>query len=178
MNPAPLTHLRIFLVRHAHAAWALPGVRDFDRPLDERGREEAARLAATMSVNGFEPDLVYCSNARRCAETLEILQKARANGELRVEYSDALYASSHDAYLDLIGSAHDDTIQSIMIIGHNPMLEDTAQALLQDDPAAFETALGNGFPTAGLMILDCDTRGGSAIKGGARFVGLLSPVDA
>ena len=65
-----------------------------------------------------------------------------------------------------------------MIIGHNPMLEDTAQALLQDDPAAFETALGNGFPTAGLMILDCDARGGSAIKGGARFVGLLSPVDA
>ena len=178
MNPAPHPRLRIFLVRHAHAAWALPGVRDFDRPLDERGREEAARLAATMSVNGFYPDLVYCSNARRCAETLDILQRALATGGLRVEYSDALYASSHDAYLDLIGSVHEEAIRSIMIIGHNPMLEDTAQALLQDDPATFETALGNGFPTAGLMILDCDSRGGSAVKGGARFVGLLSPVDA
>ncbi|MEM5492078.1 histidine phosphatase family protein [Hoeflea sp. AS16] len=178
MSPAPHTPLRIFLVRHAHAAWALPGVRDFDRPLDERGREEAARLAATMSVNGFDPDRVYCSNARRCAETLDILQKARTGGGLQVDYSDALYASGHDAYLDLIGSAHDQSIQSIMLIGHNPMIEDTAQALLQNDPAVFESALGHGFPTAGLMILDCDKRGGSAVRGGARFVGLLSPVDA
>lgn len=177
MSPAPHPPLRVFLVRHAHAAWALPGVRDFDRPLDDRGREEAARLAATMSVNGFEPDRVYCSNARRCAETFSILQ-TRANGKLPVEYSDTLYASSHDAYLDLIGSAHDETIKSIMIIGHNPMLEDTAQALLQNDPATFETALGSGFPTAGLLILDCDKRGSSAVNGGARFVGLLSPVDA
>jgi len=177
MNPAPNTALRIFLVRHAHAGWALPGVRDFDRPLDDRGREEAARLAATMSVNAFEPDLVYCSNARRCLETLGILQ-ARNSVNLRIEHSDALYASSHDAYLDLIASKHDKAIRSIMIIGHNPMLEDTAQALLQDDPATFETALGSGFPTAGLLILDCDARGNSAIKGGARFVGLLSPVDA
>jgi len=177
MSPAPHTPLRVFLVRHAHAAWALPGVRDFDRPLDDRGREEATRLAATMSVNGFEPDLVYCSNARRCAETLGILQ-TRANGKLQVHYSDALYASSHDAYLDLIGSAHDETVQSIMIIGHNPMLEDTAQALLQNDPATFETALGPGFPTAGLLILDCPERGNSAVNGGARFIGLLSPVDA
>lgn len=177
MDPAPNTVLRIFLVRHAHAAWALPGVRDFDRPLDERGREEAGRLAATLSVNGFEPDMVYCSNARRCLETLGILQ-ARSSAKLRIEYSDALYASNHDAYLDLIASRHASAIRSIMIIGHNPMLEDTAQALLQDDPATFETALGSGFPTAGLLILDCDTRGNSATKGGARFVGLLSPVDA
>lgn len=177
MNPAPHTPLRVFLVRHAHAAWALPGVRDFDRQLDDRGREEAARLAATITVNGFEPDRVYCSNAHRCLETLDIVQ-ARTNSKLPVEYSDALYASSHDAYLDLIGSAHDEIIKSVMIIGHNPMLEDTAQALLQNDPAAFETALGLGFPTAGLMILDCPDRGRNAINGGARFVGLLSPIDA
>jgi phosphohistidine phosphatase len=177
MAPAPNTVLRIFLVRHAHAAWALPGMRDFDRPLDDRGREEATRLAATMSVNAFEPDMIYCSNARRCLETLGILQ-ARSSVKMRIEYSDALYAGSHDAYLDLIASKHDKAIRSIMIIGHNPMIEDTAQVLLQNDPATFETALGSGFPTAGVLILDCDARGNSAIKGGARFVGLLSPVDA
>ena len=177
MSPEPYADLRIFLVRHAHAAWALPGVRDFDRPLDERGQEEAARLAAALSVNGFAPDIVFCSNARRCTETLDILQ-AQTGNRFRVEYSDALYASTHDAYLDLIGSVRDKAIRSVMLVGHNPMLEDTAQALLQNDPAAFETALGPGFPTAGLLILDCDLRGNSAVNGGARFVGLLSPVDA
>ncbi|MEM5472496.1 histidine phosphatase family protein [Hoeflea sp. AS60] len=169
--------MRIFLIRHAHAAWALPGVRDFDRPLDEPGREEAARLAATISVNGFEPDLVYCSPARRCLETLEIV-RTRTSIRPKIEYRDALYAASHDVYLDLIGSVRDEAVQSIMIIGHNPMLEDTAQALLQNDPATYEAALGFGFPTAGLLILDSDQRGDSVVNGGARFTSLLSPVDA
>ena len=177
MSPAPDTNLRVFLVRHAHAAWAIPGMRDFDRPLDERGREEAARLAATISVNGFEPGRVCCSNARRCVETFDILN-ASTGGHLKVEYSDALYAASHDAYLDLIASVKDTATRSLMIIGHNPMLEDTAQALLQDDPASFEAALGLGFPTAGLLIVDCGQRGADAVRGGASFVGLLSPVDA
>jgi len=177
MSPAPDTNLRVFLVRHAHAAWGLPGMRDFDRPLDERGREEAARLAAAISVNGFEPDLVQCSNARRCMETFEILN-ASTGANLKVEYSDALYAANHDAYLDLIAAAGNDTIRSLMIIGHNPMLEDTAQALLQDDPASFEAAVGSGFPTAGLLIVDCGQRGVNAVRGGASFVGRLSPVDA
>jgi len=154
----------------------MPGVRDFDRPLDERGREEAARLAASLTVNGFEPDLVFCSNARRCAETLAILA-ARGSGKPDVVYSDALYAAGTRAYLDLIASVHDQSIGSIMIIGHNPMIEETAHALLKHDPAAYEEALGAGFHTAGLLIVDCPAKGKAAIKGHALFVGLLSPVD-
>ncbi|MBU4530438.1 MAG: histidine phosphatase family protein [Hoeflea sp.] len=169
--------LRVFLVRHAHAAWAMPGMRDFDRPLDDRGREEAARLAATMIVNGFEPDLVFCSNARRCVETLEVLN-ARGGRVSTVERSDALYAAGQEAYLELIASVHDKTIRSIMIVGHNPMIEDAASALVHTDPAAYLQTLGAGFPTAGLMIADCQARGAGAIDGSARFVALLSPVDA
>lgn len=169
--------LRVFLVRHAHAAWAMPGMRDFDRPLDDRGREEAARLAATMIVNGFEPDLVFCSNARRCVETLDVLT-ARGGRLTSVERSDALYADGQEAYLELIGSARDASVRSLMIVGHNPMIEDAASALVHTDPAAYLQALGAGFPTAGLMIADCRGRGAGAIDGSARFVALLSPVDA
>ena len=151
-------------------------MRDFDRPLDERGREEATRLAATMTVNGFEPELVYCSSARRCVETLEVAL-LHMDFNLRIEYSDTLYAAGHDAYLNLIEAARDQAVGSIMIIAHNPMIEDTAQALLQGDPAVFETVLGQGFPTAGLLIVDRDRTAG-AIQHGARFIDLLSPVDA
>lgn len=129
-----------------------------------------------MTVNGFEPDLVFCSNARRCAETHAILA-APGSGRSGVVYSDALYAAGTKAYLDLIASVHDETIGSIMIIGHNPMIEKTAHALLKHDPAAYEEALGTGFHTAGLLIVDCPARGKAAIKGHALFVGLLSPVD-
>lgn len=169
--------LRVFLVRHAHAGWALPGVRDFDRPLDDRGREEAERLAASVVVNGFEPDLVICSNARRCTETLDIMLSRMAR-KPSITYTDRLYSDTHETYVDLIGSdAHGD-LGAIMLVGHNPMLEDTAHALMQDDPASLDLALGSGFPTAGLMIIDCQAPGPLAVRGGARFVGLLLPVDA
>ncbi|MDP2122216.1 MAG: histidine phosphatase family protein [Hoeflea sp.] len=177
MSTKPSAPLRVFLVRHAHAAWAIPGMRDFDRPLDDRGREEALRLAATLTVNGFAPDLVFCSNARRCVETLDLLLSGA--GRLPpVERSDALYASGHEAYLDLIASVGDEAIRSIMIVGHNPMIEDTAGALVHSDAASCQQAMGAGFPTAGLLIADCRERGPGAIDGSARFVALLTPVDA
>ena len=177
MSPTQSTALRVFLVRHAHSGWATPGMRDFDRPLDERGREEAVRLSATLAVNGYQPDLVFCSNARRCAETLEILL-ARGGGAPVIERSDALYAAGHEAYLALIASVADEAVRSIMIVGHNPMIEDSAGALVHSDPAAYQQALGGGFPTAGLFIADCRQRGAGAVDGSARFVALLSPVDA
>lgn len=177
MNPTLPTALRVYLVRHAHAGWAPPGVRDFDRPLDDRGREEAARLAVTMTVNGFNPDIVVCSNALRCVETLDILL-SRGGDTPTIERTDALYTASYTGYLDVIGSMTDDAIGSVMIVGHNPMIEDTAHALLLNDLAAYEDALGTGFPTAGLLIVDCPAKGPGAINGNARFVDLLSPVDA
>lgn len=169
--------LRVFLVRHGHAAWAQPGMRDFDRPLDQRGREEVERLATTMSVNGFVPDLVHCSNARRCTETLDILV-SRMGMEPCIKRSDALYSESHQTYLDLIGSDQSSKAASIMIVGHNPMLEDTAMTLLQHDPSALEEALGTGFPTAGLFVADCTPGVDSTGPGQTRFIALLSPVDA
>ena len=177
MNLPSPSALRVFLVRHAHAAWAMPGVRDFDRPLDDRGREEAVRLAATMVVNGFNPDLIYCSNARRCVETLAILLADRSDAP-RLKHSDELYTGNHEAYLELISSVRDDTVQSVMIVGHNPMIEEAAEALLRASPAALEDTIGRGFPTAGMLIVDCARKGRTAIDGSARLVELLSPRDA
>jgi phosphohistidine phosphatase len=177
MTSSSAPALRVFLVRHAHAAWAMPGMRDFDRPLDQRGRDEAERLAATMAVNGYTPDIVFCSGARRCGETLDILVH-RLGMTPRIERSDALYSESHSAYLDLIASSHGKDIRAIMIIGHNPMLEDTTQALLQHDPSTVEEALGAGFPTAGLLVADCAYGEDPTKPGNTSFVALLSPIDA
>ncbi|MCY0147286.1 histidine phosphatase family protein [Hoeflea sp. G2-23] len=168
--------MRVFLVRHAHASWALPGTRDFDRPLDTRGRDEVRQLAAAMVVNGYEPDLVYCSTARRCEETLTLLLPQLGLSPV-IERSDTLYAGSHERYLDLIRASHADSVRSIMIVGHNPMIEDTAQALLQDNSAAFAEALAGGFPTAGLLIVDCPRVEAGWRAGDAQFVALISPAD-
>lgn len=177
MTIAQSQSLRVFLVRHGHAAWAQPGMRDFDRPLDPRGYEEVERLATTISVNGFLPDLIFCSAARRCSETLDSLL-SRLDMNPSIERTETLYSSSHQAYLDLIGSDRASKAASIMIIGHNPMLEDTAMTLLQHDPTALEEAMGTGFPTAGLFVADCTPGKDSTGPGQTRFIALLSPIDA
>jgi phosphohistidine phosphatase len=177
MTTMPVLPLRVLLLRHAHAAWALPGTRDFDRPLDQRGRDEVERLAATMSVNAFTPGLVYCSTAKRCVETLDLLI-ARLGISPTVEHTGALYSETHETYLELIESDRARESGSIMIVGHNPMIEDTALSLLQRDNKADEGALGSGFPTAGLFIADCGTDSDAATSGRTRFMGLLSPLDA
>lgn len=177
MTKPPADALRILLLRHAHAAWPLPGTRDFDRPLDLRGHDEIERLAAAMSVNGLAPEHVVCSTARRCVETIDLLL-ARLGISPDVEHTGKLYADNHQAYLDIIASARAHHSGSFMIVGHNPMIEETALALLQHDPLAAEEALGSGFPTAGLFIADILPGADPTTAGQTGFAGLLSPVDA
>lgn len=154
---SPADHnIRLLLVRHAHAAWAQPGMRDFDRPLDMRGREEAARLAAALAEGRIAPEVIVCSNARRCAETLAIILE-RLPGHPRIIRTDELYTASHETYLDIISEYALSDCPSLMIVGHNPMIENTAHALLRNDPEMAAGAIGGGFPTAGLMVIDCPT---------------------
>lgn len=166
--------MRIYLVRHAHAGWPAPGVRDFDRCLDERGLEEAARLGASMVVNGFAPDVILCSAARRCAQTLAVMLETALNIP-RLNSTDTLYSGTVQTYLELIAAEADAGTPSVMIVGHNPMIEETARTLLQSSPDAFDQALGHGFPTAGLLIADLAE---GANLNECSFVGLLTPIDA
>lgn len=172
-NPATAA-FRLFLVRHAHSGWALPGMRDFDRPLDARGRGEAARLARILAVNGYAPRRIVCSPAPRCAETLDLLALAPAQPTC---FDPGLYSGALDTYLAAIAAHAPEAGGALMLIGHNPMLEETAHALLADDAAARSGALAGGFPTAGLLVVDCPAGAAAAIGGGGRFVGLLSPRD-
>lgn len=164
-------------MRHAHSGWALPGMRDFDRPLDERGREEAGRLARIIAVNGFQPRLIICSPAARCLGTLAILAPSLTAAPV-IEHAADLYSGSSAAYLDAISGRARDARGAIMLIGHNPMLEETAQLLVAGDAPSRAQALSAGFPTAGLFIVDAPEGAAAAIGGHGRFVGLLSPSDA
>lgn len=177
MTDAPDADLRLFLVRHAHSGWAVPGMRDFDRPLDDRGREEAARLAALLVVNGYQPRRVVSSPAARCLETLDILAP-HFTARPSIVREVGLYSGSFETYLDAIASHAAAADGMLMLIGHNPMLEDAAHALLVHDAEGLAGPLRAGFPTAGLLVVDSHGGPDEAIAGNACFVGLVSPVDA
>ena len=153
MNQTPKKNGRVLLLRHAHAAWARPGVRDFDRPLDERGIADATLIAEAMAAEMLQADAVLCSPARRCVETLEIVSR-HLPVEAATEFFEGLYSRAHSYYLDLVAQR---TRETVLIVGHNPMMEDTARSLTLTAEEWPGHRLQKGFPTAGLAVIDlCD----------------------
>lgn len=140
---------RLFLLRHAKAGWALPGVRDFDRPLEASGRADAEATGGEMRNRGYVPDITLCSNALRARETLEGVAGQADTG--RVVFCDSLYSDDAAGYLALIHRNADSG--SVLVIGHNPMTEDLAMALAGDGDPAAKALLGFGFPTSALAVI-------------------------
>ena len=129
------------LLRHAKSSWSNPDLRDHDRVLTPRGRRAAARMGAYIQEKGLVPDVVLCSSAVRACQTLDLLGLP-ADTEVLVE--DELYGASAS---DLIGRIRglDDATRSVLLIGHNPGIQDAAISL-----ARSPGALGREFPTAAL----------------------------
>lgn len=164
---------RLFLLRHARAAWAQPGQTDFDRALDDEGFAEAEVIAEEAADQGYRPDLIISSTAVRCRQTAEPFHRTISE-ELTIDYVDSLYAGSIENYAELAFSVR--PVRSVMLVGHNPMIEEFFHRLV--GTAIAETAAPFGYPTAGLAILDFDTRPTGLSYAGACLAGFVVPRSA
>jgi phosphohistidine phosphatase len=139
------------LLRHAKSEKAESGMRDRDRRLNGRGRDDAALIARYMARHALEPDRVLVSSAQRTRETWERMAPA-FSARPRVGYEDRLYESSTDTILAVIKAA-DPPTSALLVIGHNPGLYDTARLLLAHRGGEAHQ-LDDGLPTAGLVVID------------------------
>ena len=146
---------QILLMRHAHATWAQPGVRDYQRPLDERGESDAALMGKAIADRSLEPDLILGSAAVRCAQTCEIVTRAM-HSDPETRLIEALYDHDYRFYIDLLA---EQGASSVMLIGHNPMMEDAARSLASSSEEAAGQRLKKGFPTAGVAIFNVSSEG-------------------
>jgi phosphohistidine phosphatase len=144
--------MRLILLRHASSKKAKPGMRDFDRPLDARGRKDAAKIGAYMAHHALFPDRVIVSPARRARETWQHVSKA-FSALPPVDYDDRLYEGGPDAILAVIRET-DPSIRTLLIIGHNPGLHETARLLIAAGDIETRERLNEGLPTAGLARID------------------------
>lgn len=164
---------RLYLLRHAKARWADPGGRDYDRALDLAGRADADMIAASMLLAGHRPDRILCSGARRARETWEIA--ARHIPVADVHFTDGLYSSDAAGYLDIIRQTGGRG--SVMVVGHNPMMEDLAMALSKDGDQHALSAVAGGFPTCGLAVLRFTTPLGDIAPEDGYLEDFLAPRD-
>lgn len=144
---------RVYLLRHARAQWPSPGMRDFDRPLEQRGEQAAEALGKAMAKAKFVPEVIVTSPSRRTKQTLEHLA-SQFDGPFRQGEDAELFGGAADAYLTAIHSVED--ADSVMLIGHNPMIEDAAIALVGTGDPDLIDRLRDGFPTSGLAVIDFD----------------------
>ena len=119
------------LFRHAKSDWQDPRARDFDRQLNARGREGAAVMGRHIRDHGLHWDRIISSPAIRCAETIEIACQA-AGRPVAVQWDRRIYLASSATLLDLL-RAQDDSATAVLMVGHNPGLEDLIFDLVPDD---------------------------------------------
>ena len=136
------------LLRHAKSGWNDPVERDFDRPLNRRGRKAAATIGREMKAMGLTFDRIVASPAARVVET--IADVGEGFGErMKPDYNERLYLASLETLLDVIHETGDD-VERLLIVGHNPGLELLAIHLSSDDETGLRNELKIKYPTATL----------------------------
>jgi len=144
--------MRLMLLRHAKSEKAEPGMGDHERVLNARGRTDAPRIGAYMARHALIPDRVIVSPARRTRETWERLAAAWP-APPPVAYEARLYESGPEAILTVIKETARE-VRMLLVIGHNPGLQDVARLLIASGDVEARERLNEGLPTAGLAVID------------------------
>lgn len=108
---------RIVLMRHAKSSWDSSAESDHARPLNERGRRDAPRIARRLRELGWVPDLVVSSDAARTRETWELMRAEL--GELPARFTPALYLAGVDAARAVVAKLPSE-VATALLLGHNP----------------------------------------------------------
>lgn len=142
---------RVILTRHAKSSWADLGQADHDRPLNTRGQAAACKVGQWLHDNGYIPDQVISSTAKRCVETWAGLDQALGLG-ITPEYDRKLYHAHVGNMLEKLKAATGDTV---LILGHNPGIAAFAEELLEVVPKSDNFFR---YPTAATTLIDFDIK--------------------
>ncbi|UWU36078.1 histidine phosphatase family protein [Rhizobium sophoriradicis] len=163
----PMPKHRLILLRHAKSAWP-NGVADRERPLAGRGRKAAPVIGTYMAREKLIPDLALVSPARRAQETWKLIRQALSKKVSDRESAD-IYEVSAERILDVIRAVEPD-IRTLLIVGHNPGMENAASLIVADGDAAAVGRMREKFPTAGLAVIDLDLGGWDEIAAGTGYL--------
>lgn len=147
--------LHLALLRHANAAHGAYDARDFDRPLSAHGRKAAVDMGGHLRNRDFAPERILCSPARRARATLECLGEGFANAP-GLEFPEEFYLAAPGTLLARVAATGN--ARSVLVVAHNPGLEDLANELASRGAGATgaQTALARGFATTALAIFEVD----------------------
>lgn len=143
----------IFVLRHAKSSWDEPNLKDYDRPLNSRGKNATRYVAQTIASFSEYPEIIISSSAKRALQTSKLVSKHLKNDWeilLPVEVNENIYEASVEDIVRLIKDLPDKW-DRIALVGHNPCMEELVDILTFG-----EDINSVRMPTAGLACIIFD----------------------
>ncbi len=153
----------LYIGRHAKSSWDFPGREDIDRPLAERGLQNAYEMVQRMKKRGEGPEFIISSPANRALHTAVIFARELKLPMSRLSVNEGLYMTGEDTIMEIVAGIND-SINAVMIVGHNPDFTHFANYFLKDQIY--------NIPTCGLVKLVFDVSRWEDIHRG-RLIGHL-----
>ena len=157
----------LLLLRHAKSSRDDTALRDFDRPLNDRGKDDAKLIGRFIRESSITPDLVISSPAKRATKTTELVLKS-AGLNINVAFDERIYEADVHRLLAVV-SQIEPAASVVMLVGHNPGFEDLVEVL-----AGRTTSV----PTASLAQIDLTVEEWNEVRAGAgKLKWLVTPKD-
>jgi phosphohistidine phosphatase len=138
---------RLILIRHAKSDWGNPGLADFDRPLNERGKKDAPEMAQRLVDKKIQIDVFVASPAKRAAKTAKFFAEAYKKNKADIIFKEELYMAGAETFFEVISNLKD-KYDTVAVFSHNNGITDFANHLTN-------TRIDN-VPTCGVFALKAD----------------------
>jgi len=163
------------LLRHAKSGWDDPVSRDFDRPLNPKGRRAAAMVGRHLRSLGLAFDHVVASPAVRVEETLAGVQHGLGR-TLAPAWDRRIYLASAATLLDVVHDLPDEA-QRVLLVGHNPGLEDLVLMLVPECEGCLREDVEQKYPTGSVAEMSLDGGWSDVSRGAATLTRFIRPRD-
>ncbi len=147
---------QLIIMRHAKSDWSEENRSDFDRPLTDRGRKAAERMGKWLKQKRYRIDRIICSPALRAKQTCQLVAEQIKVPGHNILFDAGIYEASLNDLTSLI-DRYGKEIHTLLLIGHNPGLDQLLCNLSQDPPPV--NSAGKLLTTASLAVLDFSNRG-------------------
>jgi phosphohistidine phosphatase len=163
----------LLLMRHAKSDWS-QNLTDIDRPLNERGRNDALKMGEHLRHLNIMPDRMLVSTAERTRETAMLLQQSISLTEQEIFYEQSLYLASFRTICEMASRYAEDD-RRLLILAHNPGMDDAIYYLSEQRPTL--TANGKLMTTSSIAYFEIASNDYLKRPGQNRLVDILRPAS-
>ena len=161
----------LLLVRHAKSDWGDITLRDFDRPLNQRGQNSAPKMGRWLRQQGLVPDWLMSSPAQRTRQTIGLVCEQLGLDQANIYWEKRIYEASLSTLLDILAECPD-TAKRVLLVGHNPGMEYLLMHLAKSVPRPKN---GKLMPTATIAHIQLPVKWDTLSAGCGQLLALQRP---